>query len=497
MGRDKESESADTALQASTQGEFDPGKAPANRRELAAWVRRVLGVRVCNKAMIAGHDCPLDYLSHAFFEHSDGPRDCVVWANRGGGKTMMGAIATLCDMVFKPGIEIRILGGSLEQSKHMHNHLRALIAQPGIAPMLHGRITERRISLTNGSVVELLAQSQTSVRGTRVHKLRCDELELFDPEVWEAAQLVTRSGNCGSVRVRGSIECLSTMHEPSGLMRTLIKQARQGTRTLFQWNVLDVLERCPKQRDCQTCLLLPECAKQAKSKNAGHLCVQDAVDMKQRVAGATWEAEMLCARPRRTNSVLPEFDTKIHVVDEHLEPVKSWLWLAGMDFGFRSPTVVLFAALDNTGVLRVFDERIKSGIVLDQHIDAIIQGPWPKPAWIGVDPAGAQCNSQTGTSDITQLRGAGLAIRFRAMGIQRGLALVRARLDPASNSSPRLLIHKRCKGLIDSLERYHYPKDQPFSDVPVKDGPDHAVDALRYLITNLDQPHVTTHSCYT
>jgi hypothetical protein len=34
--------------------------------------------------------------------------------------------------------------------------------------MLDGRITERRVKLTNGSVAEVLAQSETSVRGTRV-----------------------------------------------------------------------------------------------------------------------------------------------------------------------------------------------------------------------------------------------------------------------------------------------------------------------------------------
>ena len=41
----------------------------------------------------------------------------------------------------------------------------------------------------------VLAQSQRSVRGLRVQKLRCDEVELFDPAVWEAAQLTTRSAH--------------------------------------------------------------------------------------------------------------------------------------------------------------------------------------------------------------------------------------------------------------------------------------------------------------
>ena len=37
------------------------------------------------------------------------------------------AIATLLDMVHKPGIQVRILGGSLEQSCRMHEHLRRML----------------------------------------------------------------------------------------------------------------------------------------------------------------------------------------------------------------------------------------------------------------------------------------------------------------------------------------------------------------------------------
>jgi hypothetical protein len=61
------------------------------------------------------------------------------------------------------------------------------------------------------------------VRGTRVQKLRCDEVELFDPEVWEAAQLATmEQDGAATVWVPGTIECLSTMHVPYGLMYRMV-----------------------------------------------------------------------------------------------------------------------------------------------------------------------------------------------------------------------------------------------------------------------------------
>ena len=34
---------------------------------------------------------------------------------------------------------------------------------------------------------------------------------------------------------------------------------------------------------------------------------------------------------------------------------------------------------------------------------------------------------------------------------------------------------------------YHYPPQSPEAETPVKDGHDHAADALRYMITNLDR----------
>ena len=166
---------------------------------------------------------PFDYLIHAYFEPPAADknaihRDAVVWANRGGGKTMLGAAATLLDLLFKPGIQVRVLGGSLEQSSKMHEHLLTLLDRPWFRDLLEGEPTQRRVALINGSRVQLLAGSQRSVRGVRVHKLRCDEVEEFDPQVWEAAQMVTRTGNCGGKRVHGAVEALSTMHRPFGLM---------------------------------------------------------------------------------------------------------------------------------------------------------------------------------------------------------------------------------------------------------------------------------------
>lgn len=476
---------------------------PETADELHALLEEQFELVVPRRALIVGHSAPFDYLCHAFFE--TGPeesRDCVVWANRGGGKTFLAAVATALDLVFKPGIEIRILGGSLDQAKRMHAHLRVIFARDAFAALVDGRITEKRIRLVNGSTVELLAQSQTSVRGTRVQKLRCDEVELFDPEVWEAAQLTTRSKDCGGVMVTGSIECLSTMHVPYGLMYRLVNEGRLGERAIFKWGVVDVLGVCGAARSClgpegePACALYPACEGRAKERDgrgepAGHIEVHDALRQQSRVAEATWASEMLCLRPKRSDCVLPEFDRRVHVVSEVPCLEEDGQWIGGMDFGIRAPTVVLWAMVAQGGAVFVMGERSESGVVLGDHARAILEGAYPVPEWIGVDPAGNQRSGQTGLTDVQALARAGLRPIWRRMGIVEGLSLVRARLKPAGGA-PRLFVHERCVKLIESLEKYRYPAENQETLTPVKDGSDHAVDALRYMIQCLDQRYETT-----
>ena len=81
-----------------------------------------MGVRLPLKNVCEGHNTTLDSLEYVFFEQ--GKSDPLGYACRGGGKTLLGAVATLLDMIFKPGIDIRILGGSQIQSERMYEHLR-------------------------------------------------------------------------------------------------------------------------------------------------------------------------------------------------------------------------------------------------------------------------------------------------------------------------------------------------------------------------------------
>ncbi len=255
------------------------------------------------------------------------------------------------------------------------------------------------------------------------------------------------------------------------------------------------------------------------SSARGFLHIDDALDQRLRVSTTAWRSEMLCERPDVTDCVYPEFNEGTHVFDDGEQPrdqagAASLDWLGGLDFGFRSPSVLLLAMLDGGNVLSVMDEiyqrscvtsrmieltkarcaelGIDTGASRDQEVDpAAPSHGTNRLRWIGADPAGLSRNDQTGVSNIALWRRAGFRVRACGTTIEAGIELVRARLAPprggaGSNSIPGLLVHRRCVNLIRALREYHFVPERPQSETPVKDGPVHAADAVRYLIVTLD-----------
>ncbi len=164
---------------------------PSTKRDLKNYVKVFLGIDVPEMKICQEHNSPMDYLWHSF--SADFPTlratsherratenaDAVIWANRAGGKTELAAVATLMDCVFKPNCQVRILGGSGEQAGRMYEYLTGFLRN-GFEQFLAKPALKSKCRFANGSAVDVLTQSPTSVRGQHIQKLRCDELELFD-----------------------------------------------------------------------------------------------------------------------------------------------------------------------------------------------------------------------------------------------------------------------------------------------------------------------------
>jgi hypothetical protein len=467
-----------------------------------------MGIDVPHKRICPEHSSPMDYLWHSFsvdFQacratsseqralQTDGGQatnnaDCIVWANRGGGKTELAAVATLLDCIFKCNCQVRILGGSGEQAGRMYEYLTRFINN-GFADFLAGSVLKAKCRFTTGSAVEVLTQSATSVRGQHIQKLRCDEVELFDEDVFAAAKFTTQSTG----DIVAAMELISTMHRPYGLMQQVVSTAPQLGTPVFKWCLWETIEKCT-DRTCSQCPLWCDC--HGKAKNAvGYLKIEDCITQMRRASRAGWESEMLCIRPSLENIVFDEFDPLVHVKQVDFDP--SLPLYRSLDFGFVNPFVCLWIQVDSDGVVRVIDEYIRSRATIEVHA-AEIKGRLPireeQVAATFCDPAGAGVNDVTGTSVVRELRQLGINTRFKRSSILEGVELIRRAIRDGSGTST-LVISPRCVRLIEALQCYHYPDSYAASsatstglgraELPLKDGVyDHPIDALRYFFVN-------------
>jgi hypothetical protein len=478
---------------------------PATKDYLKNYIEVFLGIDVPDRQICPGHSSPLDYLRHSFncdfvggvnpaLQKKPANTDCVVWANRGGGKTELAAVATLLDCVFKPNCQVRILAGSEDQAGRMYQYLTGFLRN-GFDKFLVERIRKTGCRFANGSAVDCLTQSQASVRGQHIQKLRCDEVELFDKDVFNAAKFTTQSKD----GIIAGLEAISTMHKPYGLMQKIVSSAAETITPVFKWCVWETIEKCT-DRNCSQCLLWGDCAGRAKQA-AGYLKIDDCITQMRRSSRAGWEAEMLCLKPNLENVVFDQFDAAVHVrgveYDANLPLYRS------LDFGFTNPFVCLWIQVDSEGVVRVIDEYVRSRATIDVHAAELktrIPGSTPRlgsgqaklTAGGGesrviatfCDPAGAGANDVTGTSAVRELRSLGINVHYRRSPIAEGIELIRRAIRDGAGKS-RFVVSPKCARLIEALTCYHYPNTPVAKELPLKDGVyDHPIDALRYFFIN-------------
>jgi hypothetical protein len=447
---------------------------PTDREGVRRYLAGILRLRVPARRVCEGHCSPMDYAAHAL---AGGGSDCMIWASRGGGKTMLSAAVTLLDCVFRPGCQVRILGGSLEQSRKMYEHL-VRFAHHGFADELAGRVTRGRCEFANGSAVEILTQSATNVRGLHVHKLRCDEVELFDSEVLAAAKFVTQS----TEGIGAAMEMASTMHKPYGLMHEEVVRAEAMGRPVFKWCLWEVIEKC-HGRTCGQCALAGDCGGRAKEAE-GYFRIDDAITQMQRSSRSAWEAEMLCIRPSAEDAVFGDFDPRVHV--KAVDYDAGLPLYRAVDFGFVNPFVCLWIQVDRDGAVRVMDEYVRSRASIDANAQAVKARTPCREEQVAAtfcDPSGAGPNDVTGTSVVRELAAHGINARYRKSAIMEGVELIRRALRDGRGQS-RLVVSPRCVRLIEALQCYHYAEGA-MQEAPLKDGVfDHPIDALRYFFVN-------------
>jgi len=177
-----------------------------------------------------------------------------------------------------------------------------------------------------------------------------------------------------------------------------------------------------------------------------------------------------------------EFDVGVHVVPPFEIPI-GWERVKGIDYGYASESACIWGTVDPTdGTLIIYRELYRKGLTgvdLAQLITNMelqdpfsVQGVLDTAAW-----------NRTGTTGPTvgeTLQRGGHKLRRADKNRIQGKIQIHEYLRVQPSGRPKIQIFSNCPNLIRELQSIPLDKSNP-EDVDTH-APDHAYDALRYLI---------------
>ncbi len=201
----------------------------------------------------------------------------------------------------------------------------------------------------------------------------------------------------------------------------------------------------------------------------------------RRAMGASWfRQEYGCSFEALEGLVYPDFarcvcrtaDIPVGTGGEPtgMSAVRGGRKVGGIDFGFRNPFAAIWGVLDRDGVLYLTGEHYARQKPLSYHAQHM-----PRDVTWYADPSGA--------TERCELRCAGFVVQEGDNALRPGIAAVSARLE---NGTLRV-VEGRCPNLLAEAALYRYSDDagDRHAEAPV-DEQNHALAALRYLVSRLD-----------
>lgn len=207
---------------------------PRTDDELHAVVRTLFGYTIPRHKVCADHDAPFDAFSTAYFRKDP---QVLIRGSRGlAGKSRLLSVLGVTFAVVD-GAEATILGGSLAQSKNVHDTIRSVIEYKGFnKAWLSAPPTNTLISFTNGAQLRPLTASQRTVRGPHPPVLIGDELDEMDPEIWESAkgQPMDQRNYQGELLTAVTVAASTVQYADKTMMMEMARMEEMGL-PLFNW----------------------------------------------------------------------------------------------------------------------------------------------------------------------------------------------------------------------------------------------------------------------
>jgi hypothetical protein len=359
-------------------------------------------------------------------------RQVLLNCSRQSGKSRTVSALALHTALCRPGSLTLLLSASLRQSLELFRKVLEGYRAVG-RPVKAVGDSQTRLELQNRSRIVCLPAREETIRSfSGVNLLVIDEAARVPEDLYRSVRPMLAVS-------RGRLICLSTPFGKRGFFW------REWTRGGPSWLRFQVTwEQCPR-------------------------ITADFIAEERRSMGDSWVSqEYGCSFESLEGLVYPDFERLSRLDGPTPEPHRR---VGGIDFGFRNPFCALWGHLDRDDVLFLTNERYVREVPIQEHARHL-----PKNVLWYADPAGAQ--------ETASLRVLGFAVRKGYNDIRAGIAAIHARLQTGrlkvvAGACPNLLAEAR-------LYRYATARDgQPQDETPI-DEHNHALAALRYLISRID-----------
>ena len=352
---------------------------------------------------------------------------------RQAGKSTVVAVLGLVEALFKPMTKVVIVSRSHRQSKELFRQVTFF------HQLLGGKLVQRQtaeeLEFTTMSRIVCLPCSEETIRGyAHVDLLIIDEAARVPDDLYRAVRPMLAVS-------QGRLICLSTPYGKRGFFYEAWANGKDD------WARIEIAaDKIPR--------IAPAFLEQER-----------------RALGESWyRQEYCCSFEALEGLVYPDFGRcEVERLPEGLQ-IEGLRQVGGIDFGFRNPFAALWGVVDRDGVLWLVGEHYDRQKPLSYHA-----GFLPRGVMWYADPSGA--------SDIAELRCAGFQVQAGNNALRTGIAAVSGRL---ANGTLKV-VKGRCPNLLAeaSLYRYGDTPTEKMAEVPM-DEHNHALAALRYLISKLD-----------
>ena len=345
---------------------------------------------------------------------------------RQAGKSTAVALLGLAEALFVPGSMVLLLSRSHRQSRELFRIVTGFFRR--LQSPLRERQTAEELQLANYSRIVCLPCREETIRGySKVSLLIIDEAARVPDDLYRAVSpMLAVSG--------GRMVCLSTPYGKRGFFYDA--WAKGGA----DWHRIEV----PADRISR---IKPQ-----------------VLEQERRHLGEAWyRQEFCCSFEALEGLVYPDFARCLVS-----GPAPAGRRVGGIDFGVRNPFAAVWGVLDRDDVLWLTGEHYGRERSLAYHAQHL-----PRDVTWYADPTGAR--------EIMELRCVGLVIRKGDNEECPGIAAVRARLEDGCLR----VVAGACPNLLAEAGLYRYDPEARDSETPLKEY-DHAMDALRYLVSKLD-----------